>query len=127
LLVDFIPTQKGVSMDIFVFGSNREGRHGKGAALYAREKQGAIYGQAEGLQGKSYGIVTKELRPSFPPVTIEEVAEGVEKLLTFAKTHPEHTFIVSAIGCGLAGFTPAQIGPLFKNTPDNVHLPECFK
>lgn len=111
---------------IFVFGSNRQGRHGKGAALEARQKYGAIYGQAEGLQGNSYAIVTKELRPWMPKVTLDEIKEGVDKFLDFAKQHGDLQFKVTPIGCGLAGFTPEQIAPLFKNSSPNIILPYCF-
>lgn len=112
--------------EIFVFGSNRQGRHGAGAARAALQLHGAVYGQAEGIQGSSYAIVTKELRPSHPPVSLAEVAEGVSRFLDFARTHTSLTFRVTPIGCGLAGFTPDQIAPLFKNAPSNVVLPECF-
>ena len=111
---------------IFVFGANREGRHGKGSALEARLHHGAIYGQAEGLQGNSYAIVTKELRRGFLPVTLDEVQLGVEKFLEFAARHREWKFKVVAIGCSLAGFSPLQIGPMFRNRTDNVLIPAEF-
>jgi len=111
---------------IFVFGSNRQGRHGKGAALRARLNYGAIYGQAEGLQGNSYAIVTKELRQHMPAVSLAEVEVNVATFLRFALSHPELEFEVTAIGCGLAGFKVSQIAPLFINAGPNVHLPEEF-
>lgn len=111
---------------IFVFGSNRQGRHGKGSALTARQKYGAIYGQAEGLQGSSYAIVTKELRTDYAPVSLTEVANGVVRFLAFAAFKPNYKFIVVAIGCSLAGFKPEQIAPLFRNSPPNVELPAEF-
>lgn len=111
---------------VFVFGSNREGRHGKGAALAARQFHGAIYGQAEGLQGNSYAIVTKELRGYKPRVTLTEVETGVDKFLLFAKDNPDIIFKVTPIGCGLAGFKPKEIAPLFKGATANVHLPAEF-
>ena len=43
-----------------VFVSNLAGRHGKGVAVYARQHRSAIYGQGEGLQGRSYAIPTKD-------------------------------------------------------------------
>lgn len=112
---------------VFVFGANREGRYGKGAALIARQHHGAIYGQAEGLQGNSYGIITKELRRGFPKVALKEIRIWVDKFLRFARKHPELQFQVSPIGCGLAGFTPEQIAPLFERSPDNVGLPVEFE
>ena len=113
--------------EIFVFGSNREGRHGKGAALEAFREYGAIYGQAEGLQGRSYAIVTKELRSGHPPVTLKDVAESVQHFLEFATIHRDLRFHVTPIGCGLAGFHPRQIAPLFRDAPPNVELPPAFQ
>lgn len=107
---------------IFVFGSNRQGRHGKGAALAARTNYRAIYGQAEGLQGDSYAIITKELRSDFPPVTMYEVAVGIANMLEFAKNHPELEFMVTPIGCGLAGFKPIQIAIHLRVRPSNVRI-----
>lgn len=112
--------------EIFVFGSNPQGRHGKGAALYAVKHYGAIYGQAEGRMGNSYGIITKELRRGFPRITLGQVREGVERFLVYAREHPELSFMVTPIGCGLAYFKPVQIGPLFKDAPKNVILPAEF-
>jgi len=112
---------------IFVFGSNREGRHGKGAALSAVHEHGAVYGQAEGLQGDSYAIVTKELRRNKPPVTLPEIKTGVERFLQFAESKPNWRFDVTPIGCGLAGFQPSEIAPMFAGAPENVRLPSCFE
>ena len=111
---------------IFTFGSNREGRHGAGAALDALHHHGAVYGQAEGLQGSSYAIVTKELRRGKPPVTLEEIRAGVERFMALARRHPELGFEVTALGCGRAGFRVADVAPLFASAPVNVHLPTVF-
>lgn len=114
-------------MSIFVFGSNPQGRHGKGAALTARQHFGAIYGQAEGRQGNSYAIITKELRRDHRPIELFMIQQGVERFLSYAEEHADLDFFVSAIGCGLAGFTPAQIGPFFEGAPSNVTLCAEFK
>lgn len=111
---------------IFVFGSNRQGRHGAGAALYAAQHHGAIYGQARGRQGNSYAVVTKELRADKPPVSVAEIAGGVNALLRYARDHRQLRFKVTPIGCGLAGFRPEQIAPLFADRPRNVILPPEF-
>lgn len=113
---------------IFVFGSNRQGIHGAGAALEARQRYGAILGQPEGLQGDSYAIVTKELRPDQPPVTLEEVQRGVTNFLNFARAHPELWFYVTPVGTGLAGFTMDQIAPMFESAlpMENVYLTGIF-
>ncbi len=108
--------------DIFVFGSNLAGRHGKGAALYARKYHGAIYRKAEGLQGCSYAIPTKDYW--MRPLPLNEIEEFVAKFIEFAKEHSEMTFVVTKIGCGLAGYKEEQIIPFFKGAPSNCVLPE---
>jgi len=111
--------------EIFVFGSNESGRHGKGAAKTAI-KFGAIYGQAEGLQGRTYGIPTVNASIS-KPLNIEKIAIYVDRFIQFAKSHPEYHFLVTEIGCGLAGLTHEQIAPLFKDCIlENVSLPKKF-
>jgi hypothetical protein len=114
--------------EVFVFGSNRQGRHGKGAALTARNKFGAIYGQSQGLQGQSYAIITKELRKDYQPVSLQEVREGVDTFIQFAKDNENLTFYVVELGCNLAYFTVEEVAPLFKSATKlkNVYLPERF-
>jgi len=114
--------------EIFVFGSNKQARHGKGAALTARNKFGAIYGQSQGLQGQSYAIITKELRKDYQPVSLQEVKEGVDTFIQFAKDNENLTFYVVELGCNLAYFTVEEIAPLFKSATKlkNVYLPEKF-
>lgn len=118
-------------MKIFVFGSNLAGRHGAGAALDARRKHGAVYGVGEGLQGSSYAIPTKDR--ALKPRTLDEIRASVETFKAFAREMldvPEVTFQVTRIGCGLAGYTDAQIGPMFADAPANCELPvnwECYR
>ena len=104
--------------EIFVFGSNGLGAHNGGAAATAMAKFGAIYGQAEGLQGQSYAINTMD--------GFEVMAEQVARFIEFAREHPELTFHVTEIGCGIAGYLPEEIAPLFKYVPENVVLPKSF-
>lgn len=111
-------------MNIFVFGSNLAGRHGKGDALLARQRHGAIYGQGEGLQGQSYGLPTKNAFIQSLPLA--EVAKSVERFLVFARAHPEMNFDVAAVGCRLAGFKPAEIAPFFRDAPPNCYLHPVF-
>ncbi len=111
---------------IFVFGSNLSGRHGKGAAKTALG-WGAKYGQASGLQGRTYGIPTKNHNVT-RVLSVPEIAPYVYEFILFAKNNPTLTFFVTEIGCGLAGYKPKDIAPLFIlaiNVP-NIHLPERF-
>lgn len=113
--------------EIFVFGSNLAGRHGKGAALYANQHHGAIYGQAVGLQGNSYAIPTKDEKLNTLP--LEVIASHVWWFISRAMVEYKHlTFNVTPIGCGLAGYTPAEIAPMFQTALElhNVKLPPEF-
>ena len=105
--------------EIFVFGSNVQGEHVGGAALFAQKQFGAIYGLGEGLQGQSYGIPTMQ-------GGVETIRPYVDEFIAFAQEHPELTFLVTRIGCGIAGFTDDEISPLFDKAHDidNIILPE---
>lgn len=113
---------------IFVFGSNTAGRHGKGAALYARQHHGAIYGQGYGLQGNSFGIPTRDGTPKkIVSLSLEEIEGYVKQFIEFARANPSMKFRLTPIGCNHAGYTPAQIGPMFKGSPSNVLIPKEFE
>ncbi len=107
--------------EIFVFGSNLEGLHGGGAAYLAYRKWGAIWGQGVGLQGQTYGIPTMHGGP-------DAIRPYVDEFIKFAQVHPELKFLVTEIGCGIAGFTPEEIAPLFIEAipVENIYLPERF-
>lgn len=107
--------------EVFVFGSNLEGLHGGGAALLAYERFGAIWGQGTGLQGKSYGIPTMH-------GGIDAIAPYVDEFIAFAREHRGVKFLVTEIGCGIAGFTVEEMAPLFKDAMDeeNIYLPQRF-
>jgi hypothetical protein len=122
-----IQRSEGLTMGedrIFVFGSNLAGRHGAGAALFARKHCGAIYGVGEGRQGQSYGIPTKDAR--LQPLPLEQIRLHVESFLAHARHCSRETFQLTAIGCGLAGYKPEQIAPMFSGAPPNVHMPPEF-
>lgn len=112
--------------EIFVFGSNLAGRHGKGAALLAKQKFGARYGQGVGLQGKSWAIPTKDNR--LYVLSLVKINKYVKELLEFANYCIHKEFLVTEIGCGLAGYSPKDIAPLFlvNDMPANVSLPKRF-
>lgn len=110
--------------DIFVFGSNLAGRHGAGAALWAKRYRGATYGQGVGLQGQSYAIPTKD--DYLKTLSLHTILLHVCDFIRFAAEHPEMRFQVTPIGCGLAGLKPEQIAPMFNKAPPNVTLPIEF-
>lgn len=107
--------------EIFVFGSNLSGMHGGGAARLAYQKFGAIWGQGVGLQGQSYGIPTMQ-------GGVDTIKPYVNDFIEFAKTHPQLKFLVTEIGCGIAGFSVEEIAPLFEQAieVENIYLPERF-
>ena len=106
--------------EVFVFGSNEQGLHYGGAARAALDHFGAIMGQGNGLQGKSYAI------PSMSGLDV--MGKYVREFCEFAKAHPEKRFLVTPIGCGIAGFTAREVAPLFKicRDVDNISLPAVF-
>lgn len=110
---------------IFVFGSNLVGRHGKGAALTALQRFGAVYGQGEGLQGASYAIPTKD--EAIQTLPLVQIKSYVDTFLDFAKAHPELLFEVTRIGCGLAGYSDVDISWMFGYAPSNCELPHGWR
>lgn len=116
---DFIQALK--PDEVFVFGSNLAGFHGGGAARAAFNKFGAIWGQGVGIQGRSYAIPTMQ-------GGVETIAPYVDEFIEYARNHPEKKFLVTEIGCGIAGFTPEEIAPLFAGAVDvgNISLPLHF-
>lgn len=107
--------------EIFVFGSNLEGMHGGGAARTAFNKFGAVWGKGVGLQGQSYAIPTMH-------GGVEAIRPYVDEFIAFAKEHSEYTFLVTRIGCGIAGFRDEEIALLFIKavSVSNIVLPETF-
>lgn len=107
--------------EIFVFGSNLSGMHGGGAAATAHRCFGAVWGQGVGLQGQSYGIPTMH-------GGVKVIKPYVDDFIEFAKNHPELRFLVTKIGCGIAGFREKDIAPLFTEAVDvkNIVLPREF-
>ena len=111
---------------IFVYGANENGVHGAGAARLAL-RWGAKMGQYE-LVGQTYGIPTKDKKIQTLP--LDKIQVHVDTFLATAFSHTEYEFLVSKIGCGLAGYRPEDIAPLFKiiktGVFENVILPEEF-
>jgi hypothetical protein len=105
--------------EVFVFGSNAFGAHGGVAARFAYDRFGAVWGQGEGLQGQSYGIDTMSGLAVFE--------EQARRFVDFAAEHPELRFLVTEVGCGIAGYRPEQVAGFFADAGDNVVLPESFR
>ena len=107
--------------EIFVFGSNLMGHHSGGAANIAHKHFGAVWGCGEGLYGQSYAIPTMQ-------GGVDTIKPYVDDFIDFAISHSELTFLVTKIGCGIAGFKIEDISPLFARAiaVDNIILPEEF-
>ena len=107
--------------EIFVFGSNLAGMHGGGAARVARLRFGAVLGNGVGIQGQSYAIPTMQ-------GGVETIRPYVDDFIAYAQQHPSLHFLVTPIGCGIAGFEPEDIAPLFEGAKavKNISLPESF-
>lgn len=116
---DFITSLK--ENEIFVFGCRRFGRHWEGAAAFALETFGAVFGQGEAPQGRSYAITTAG-------VGLTDVKAAVDRFTKYAMGHPEQHFLVTRIGCGLGGWRVPQIAPMFRDASslNNVWLPKEF-
>lgn len=104
--------------EVFVFGSNEDGAHRAGAARTAWKRFGAAWGEGRGHHGQSYAIVTMS--------GLDRLAAEVAEFSAYAVTRPDLSFLVTEVGCGIAGFTPEQVAPLFRDAPLNVVLPERF-
>ena len=107
--------------EVFVFGSNLQGMHGGGAAAVAMRNVGAVWGKGVGHYGQTYAIPTMQ-------GGIETIRPYVDDFIAYARNHPELTFLVTRIGCGIAGFKDEEVAPLFVGSLDlpNVHLPKSF-
>lgn len=107
--------------EIFVFGSNLDGMHGGGAAKIAHKSFGAVWGEGVGLHGRTYAIPTMH-------GGLDAIKPYVDDFIEFARTHPEMIFLVTRVGCGIAGFSDEEMASLFKNATElkNVYLPEVW-
>ncbi len=116
---NFVKTLK--NNEIFVFGSNLAGAHGGGAARIAYEQFGAEWGVGIGMTGRCYAIPTMQ-------GGVETIQPYVDDFIAYAEKHPEYLFLVTRIGCGIAGFSDEEIAPLFAKAMgmDNIALPESF-
>jgi len=110
---------------VFVFGSNTRGIHGAGAAKDAYRNWGAVLGDGIGRTGNAYAIPTKDSK--LATLKLSTIDVHVSHFLNYAEAHPELIFLVTKIGCGLAGCDEKDIAPMFHNAPSNCVLPEGWK
>ena len=116
---------------IFVFGSNTQGRHGKGAALTARLRFGAICGKPEGMQGKSFAIITKDLtKKTHPSRTPAQIISQIDKLYKYATLHPDKEFIIAykCGDCNLNAYSSHDMAKMFasRDIPSNIVFDKLF-
>lgn len=104
--------------EVFVFGSNAGGLHGGGAARFAHEHFGAVWGEGHGHHGQTYAIDTMS--------GLDVLADEARTFLAYAAAHPDLRFLLTPVGCGIAGYTPGEVAPLFADAPDNVTIPASF-
>ena len=110
---------------VFVFGSNLAGIHGAGAAKAARLQWGAQIGVGRGRTGNAYAIPTKD--EHLTTRALPDIENDVLDFIWYAQSNPGDTFLVTRVGCGLAGYTDEQIAPMFKGAPPNCKLPEGWR
>lgn len=109
---------------VFVFGSNLAGRHGKGAALEAARKYGAVRGKGEGLQGRSYALPTKDKQLKSLPLT--EIKKHIETFVKCVSENPRKMFYLTNVGCGLAGYSVKDIAPLIAEATGYQYVQNIF-
>jgi len=105
---------------VFIFGSNSMGAHLSGAAKLAKDKFGAEEGVGYGVTGKCYAINTMS--------GLKEIQKQIPDFITYASNNPQKTFLVTAIGTGIAGYSADEIAPMFADAVyiKNIHLPQSF-
>lgn len=104
--------------EVFVFGSNAGGLHGGGAARIAHERFGAVWGEGHGHHGQTYAIDTMS--------GLDVLESEARAFIAYARAHRELRFLLTPVGCGIAGYTPEQVAPLFVGVPSNVTVPASF-
>lgn len=112
--------------EIFVFGSNTKGLHAGGAAYYASKLFGAEWGVSEGITGRAYAIPT--CTPAIEKVSVQDLKLSVDRFIQYATENNNFNFLVTPIGCGIAGWSAEEVAPMFESaaTLPNVSLPEIF-
>lgn len=115
------PLSRGIHLrpdEVFVFGSNAGGQHGGGAARITHERFGAVWGEGHGHHGQTYAIDTMS--------GLDVLAREARDFIAYALAHPELRFLLTPVGCGIAGYTPEQVAPLVVGVPPNATVPAAF-
>lgn len=110
---------------VFVYGANKRGRNGAGAALHAAREHGALEHMGFGASGNAFAIPTKD--EWLQVMSLSEIHRYVLQFLEYAKANPQKKFFVTALGTGLSGYAHIQIAPMFSNYPTNVTLPDAWQ
>lgn len=118
-------TRPSLESMVFVFGSNKAGIHGAGSAKHAYRKRNAEWGVGEGLTGQCYALPTKGYKIEF--ISLDEIKKSVDKFLETAERYQDQLFQVTQVGCGLGGWSAADIAPLFKNAPQNCYFDSVWR
>lgn len=111
--------------EIFVFGSNMGGKHAGGAARFAHDKLGAVWGVARGFTGRTYALPT--MTENFEPFSLTDIRSEVNKFKAVARSHPDKKFFVTRIACVIAGYSDEDIAPMFWGSPINCNFAERWK
>lgn len=111
---------------VFAFGSNLSGIHGAGAAKAAMMHYGAIYGVGQGPMGMSYALPTVKFNIA-GPLPLEEIKNCINQFIEHAEAHPAQEFMVTRVGCVLAGYKDSDIAPMFTGAPENCSMPDTWK
>ena len=120
--VDKSKPQKG---EVFVFGSNLAGIHGRGAALEAKRSYGAVMLVGKGRTGHAYALPTKDRE--LCRLTLQQIRKHVEEFIEYAIAHKDERFFITRVGCGLAGYENREIAPMFGVALSNCNYPQTWK
>ena len=108
--------------EVIIFGSNLAGAHAGGAARQAHKDFGAEWGVFEGMIGKTYAFPT--LDSDYNKLTVDQLESSRDRLYETANQNPDKTFLLTKVGCGIAGFEESEMRALFRYPPSNITLPE---
>ncbi len=95
------------SNQIFVFGTDSKGSQKHGAAGLAAKSFGVKVGVVDGPTGMCYALPTLGF-------TEQDLTHAVERFEQYVRTNMKYTYLVTAVGCGHAGFEVTKVANMFK-------------